>query len=125
MKKRTSKIVVSTKLSPDYYDKLHTYARDKGISLYEALNELIVYALRVKESEMQTVSALIESMKEDLKEAKRENDERNEELLKYLKRIYYHSFRGDASVIEFARRVQDSEFADDLDRAVDDIVKGS
>jgi uncharacterized protein YihD (DUF1040 family) len=125
MKKRTKKIVVSTKLSPDYYDKLHTYAGDKGISLYEALNELLVYALRMKDSETQTVSALVESIKEDLKEAKKENEERNEEFMKYLKRIYYHSYRGDASVIEFARRVQDSEFADELHRAVESIVKDS
>jgi gas vesicle protein len=125
MKKRTKKIVVSTKLSPDYYDKLHAYAGDKGISLYEALNELLVYALRMKDSETQTISALVESLKEDLKEAKKENEERNEELMKYLKRIYYHSYRGDASVIEFARRVQDSEFADKLHRAVENIVQGS
>ena len=89
------------------------------------MNDLLVYALRMKDSERQTISALVESLKEDLKETKKENDERNEELMKYLKRIYYHSYRGDISLIEFARHVQDSDFADDLDRAVDDIVKGS
>lgn len=116
---------MSTKLSKDSYDKLHAYAVDKDISLYEALSELLLYALHMKESESKNTSTLLGGIKGDLKDVKNENDERYEELMKYIKRIYYHSFRGDTSIIEFARRVQNSEFADELDRAVDSIVKDS
>ena len=89
MKNTTKKRVVSTKLSIDYYDKLHAYAVDKGISLYEALSELLLYALHMKESESKNTSTLLEGIKGDLKDVKNENDERYEELMKYIKRIYY------------------------------------
>ena len=125
MKKKSKNILVCTRISPDENENLNAYAINKGISLYEAIRELLLYGLHMKEHETQTVSTLFESIDEKLTKVEKENDERNEEILKYLKRIYYHSFRGDMSLIEFARRVQDSEFADDLDRTVDDIVKGS
>ena len=125
MKKKSKNILVCTRISPDENENLNAYAINKGISLYEAIRELLLYGLHMKEHETQTVSILFESIDEKLTKVEKENDERNEEILKYLKRIYYHSFRGDMSLIEFARRVQDSEFADDLDRTVDDIVKGS
>ena len=125
MKKSSKKILICTRISPDENDKINAYAVDKGISQYEAARELLLYALRIKESETETLGTFIESLKNHFKEAKKENDERNEELLKYLKRIYYHSYRGDVSLIEFARHVQDSDFADELHRLVDDIVKGS
>ena len=125
MKKKSKNILVCTRISPDENENLNAYAINKGISLYEAIRELLLYGLHMKEHETQTVSTLFESIDEKLTKVEKENDERNEEILKYLKRIYYHSFRGDMSLIEFARRVQDSEFADDLDRTVDDIVKGN
>ena len=125
MKKKSKNILVCTRISPDENENLNAYAINKGISLYEAIRELLLYGLHMKEHETQTVSTLFESIDEKLTKVEKENDERNEEILKYLKRIYYHSFRGDMSLIEFARHVQDSEFADDLDRTVDDIVKGN
>ena len=125
MKKTTKKISINTKLVPRYYEKLKRYAEEKEISLYEATSELLIYALKEKENKSENLNKLFENIYLDLKEVKKENEERNEELMKYIKRIYYHSYRGDASLIEFARRVQNSEFADELHRAVDSIVKDS
>ncbi len=123
IKRTTKKRVVSTKLSSDHYDKLHAYAEGKNISLYEAVSELLLYALHMKDNEDKNTCSLLEGVKEDLKEIKEYNHTRHEELVKYLKRIYYHSYRSDVSLIEFAKRIQGSEFADELHRAVDTIVQ--
>jgi superfamily I DNA/RNA helicase len=123
MKRAIKKRVVSTKLSSDTYEKLHAYAEDKNISLYEAVSKLLVSALHMKDNEDKTICSLLEGIKEDVKEIKEDNHTRHEELVKYLKRIYYHSYRSDVSLIEFAKRIQGSEFADELHRAADTIVQ--
>ncbi len=116
MKRKKNSKVVSTKITDDDFNKLQTYAADRGISLYEATRQLLLYGLRVNEKESSGDVSMLEELKAAVKGTE-------DGIVKYLQQILYHGFRTDMWNIQYAKKVHKNSFAQELDQEVEDLAK--
>jgi hypothetical protein len=131
---------VSTKITEDDFKRITAYGAQKGISLYEAVRELLLYSLSIKEKSSGDVSARLETFKEDIKQElergietiresvsalseSRQSDLKNKVVVPYLQQILYHSFRADIWNSEYTKKVHTSNLAHELDQIVEELVK--
>ena len=132
--------IVSTKITQNDFDKIQNYASERGISHYEATREILLYGLKVKEKESRDMVSVIENLKEELREdmkittdkiMKRLDtipdgkriDDVEDGLLRYLQQILYHGFRIDMWNIEYAKKIHKDNFAQALDKKVEDLAR--
>ena len=108
-------MTLSFKVSRFEYEKLKEIASKRGVTLSSLMREIVQNYTRFDalENKINAVEELVREVK----------DKPNKELLKYLQKIYYHSYRSDVGTVEFSRGVKDDNFADELNRRVEDILR--
>ena len=101
--------------------ELEALAESKNMSLSELIRDIIQSYLT---HEAQQIKALSDIMKrlDSLADGKRIDDVEGE-LLRYLQQILYHGFRIDMWNIEYAKKIHKDNFAQALDKKVEDLAR--
>ena len=101
--------------------ELEALAERKNMSLSEVMRDIIQSYLT---HEAQQIKALSDIMKrlDSLADGKRIDDVEGE-LLRYLQQILYHGFRIDMWNIEYAKKIHKDNFAQALDKKVEDLAR--
>ena len=101
--------------------ELEALAESKNMSLSELIRDIIQSYLTHEAQQSKALSDIMKRL-DSLADGKRIDDVEGE-LLRYLQQILYHGFRIDMWNIEYAKKIHKDNFAQALDKKVEDLAR--